>query len=127
MKNILLLLLITVSSITNAQQKQKVELVPPAAFEKKMAAQKGQVIDVRMPKEFQAGHIAGAVNMHVYDKDFEQRLDKLDKNKPVYVYCKAGGRSAEATETLKSKGFKTIVELDGGMDAWKEAGKPVKQ
>lgn len=127
MKNILLLLLITVSSITNAQQKQKVELVPPAAFEKKMATQKGQVIDVRMPKEFQAGHIAGAVNMHVYDKDFEQRLDKLDKNKPVYVYCKAGGRSAEATETLKSKGFKAIVELDGGMDAWKEAGKPVKQ
>lgn len=127
MKKILILLLITVSTITNAQQKQKVELVAPAAFEKKMSAQKGQVIDVRTPKEFKSGHIAGAVNLHVYDKDFEQRVDKLDKNKPVYVYCKAGSRSAEATETLKGKGFKTIVELDGGMDAWSEAGKPVKQ
>lgn len=127
MKKILLLLLITVSAIANAQQNQKVELVAPVAFEKKMAAQKGQVIDVRTPKEFQSGHIAGAMNLHVYDKDFEQRVDKLDKNKPVYVYCKAGGRSAEATETLKSKGFKTIVELDGGMDAWTEAGKPVKK
>lgn len=127
MKKILFLLLVTVSTITNAQQKQKVELVAPAAFEKKMASQKGQVIDVRTPKEYQSGYIAGAVNLHVYDKDFEQRVDKLDKNKPVYVYCKAGGRSAEATEILKNKGFKTIVELDGGMDAWKEAGKPVKQ
>ncbi|MGV3459841.1 MAG: rhodanese-like domain-containing protein [Flavobacterium sp.] len=127
MKKLLLLLLIAVSAIANAQQRQKVELVAPAVFEKKMTAQKGQVIDVRTPKEFQSGHIAGAVNLHVYDKDFEQRVDKLDKNKPVYVYCKAGGRSAEATETLKSKGFKTIVELDGGMDAWTEAGKPVKK
>jgi len=127
MKKILFLLLVTVSTITNAQQKQKVELVAPAAFEKKMAAQKGQVIDVRTPKEYQSGYIAGAVNLHVYDKDFEQRVDKLDKNKPVYIYCKAGGRSAEAAEILKNKGFKTIVELDGGMDAWKEAGKPVKQ
>jgi phage shock protein E len=127
MKKLLLLVLITISSMANAQQKQKVELVAPAAFEKKMNTQKGQVIDVRTPKEFQSGHIAGAVNLHVYDKDFEQRIDKLDKNKPVYVYCKAGGRSAEAVESLKSKGFKTIIELDGGMDAWNEAGKPVKQ
>jgi phage shock protein E len=127
MKKILFLLFITISTVATAQQKQKVELVAPAAFEKKMASKKGQVIDVRTPKEFKSGYIAGAVNMHVYDKDFEQRIDKLDKNKPVYVYCKAGGRSAEAAEILKNKGFTTIVELDGGIDAWKEAGKPVKQ
>lgn len=127
MKKFLLLLVIMVSSVAVAQQKQKVELVPPVAFEKKITAQKGQIIDVRTPKEFKSGHIDGAVNLHVYDKDFEQRIDKLDKNKPVYVYCKAGSRSAEAVETLKEKGFKNIVELDGGMDAWKEAGKPVKQ
>lgn len=127
MKKILLLLLITFSTIANAQQRQKVELVAPEPFEKKMADQKGQIIDVRTPKEFQSGYIAGAVNIHVYDKDFEQRVHKLDKNKPVYVYCKAGGRSAEATEILITKGFKTIVELEGGMDAWEEAGKPVKQ
>ena len=45
----------------------------------------------------------------------------------MYVYCKVGGRSAEAVEILKTKGFTSIIELEGGMDAWQEAGKPVKQ
>lgn len=110
-----------------AQQKEGVELIPPAKFEQKMAAQEGQVIDVRTPKEYQSGHIENAVNIHLYDKDFEQRIEKLDKNKPVYVYCKAGGRSAEAVSIMKAKGFKTIIELEGGTDAWTEAGKPLKK
>ncbi len=127
MKNLLYIITLFVAITScNAQQK-KAELVPPAKFEQKISAEKGQVIDVRTPKEFKAGHIANAVNMHLYDKDFEQRLDKLDKNKPVYVYCKVGGRSAEAVEIMQAKGFKKIVELDGGMDAWTEAGKPVKK
>ena len=111
----------------HAQQKNTTELLSPAKFESKMTTYKGQVIDVRTPKEFKAGHIDGAINMHVYDKDFSQRLDKLDKKKPVYVYCKVGGRSAEAVETMKQKGFTKIIELDGGIDAWMEAGKPVKK
>lgn len=128
MKKLLYLILITFTvSSCNGQQKKGVELIPPAAFEKEMTAHKGQVIDVRTPTEYKSGHINGAVNLHVYDQDFTNRLDTLDKSKTVYVYCKAGGRSAEAVETLKAKGFVHIVELDGGMDAWNEAGKPVKK
>jgi phage shock protein E len=128
MKNTFYIVLCTLAFITcNAQTKKAAQLVAPAAFAQKMAAEKGQVIDVRTPKEYQSGHIENAVNMHVYDKDFEQRVEKLDKTKPVYVYCKAGGRSAEAVEIMEKKGFKKIVELDGGMDAWLEAGKPVKK
>ncbi|KGO91652.1 rhodanese-like domain-containing protein [Flavobacterium subsaxonicum] len=128
MKDLLYLLFITFTITScHGQQKKGVELVSPAAFQKEMAANKGQVIDVRTPKEYQSGHIAGAVNMHVYDADFSKRIDSLDKNKTVYVYCKAGGRSAEAVEQIKAKGFVHIVELDGGMDAWNEAGKPVKR
>ena len=122
-------ILIALLSLTalHAQQKSKAELLPPAKFEAKMKADKGQIIDVRTPKEFNAGHLEGAINMHVYDKDFSQRLDKLDKKKPVYVYCKVGGRSAEAVETMTEKGFTTVIELKGGMDAWTAAGKPVKK
>jgi phage shock protein E len=126
-KTIYLIMLFLSFAQLHAQQKNKAELLPPAKFEAKMKAAKGQIIDVRTPKEFQAGHIADAVNMHIYDKDFSQKLDKLDKKKPVYVYCKVGGRSAEAVETMKGKGFTTIIELDGGIDAWTSAGKPVKK
>lgn len=128
MKKILYLLLITLTLTScTGQQKKGVELIKPAVFEKEMAEHKGQIIDVRTPKEYNSGYIDGAVNMHVYDQDFTKRLETLDKNKTVYVYCKAGGRSAEAVETLKLKGFVHIVELEGGMDAWNEAGKPVKK
>ena len=121
-----LLVLFIVLASCQAQQKSAPQLVPPAAFAQKMASDKGQVIDVRTPKEYNAGHIENAVNIHLYDKDFEQRIAKLDKNKPVYVYCKVGGRSAEAVEIMQAKGFKNVTELKGGMDAWTEAGKPVK-
>ena len=106
-------------------KKKGIELVPPAEFAKNIELGKGQLIDVRTPKEYNGGYIKGAVNMHLYDTDFEQRIDTLDKNKPVYVYCKVGGRSAEAVAIMKSKGFRHIVELDGGMDAWNEAKLPV--
>lgn len=129
MKNILYVLLMTfaLTSCEAQQKKQTIKLVPPTEFAEQMADDKGQIIDVRTPKEFNAGHIEGAVNLHVYDQDFEQRIDKLQKDKPVYVYCKAGGRSAEAVETLKAKGFRNIIELEGGMDSWNEAGMPVKK
>ncbi|WP_330442132.1 rhodanese-like domain-containing protein [Flavobacterium sp. C4GT6] len=119
-------LLITLVSC-QAQKKEGTELVSPTEFSHKVEAEKGQLIDVRTPGEFKSGYIDGALNIHLYDKDFEQRIDKLDKEETVYVYCKAGGRSAEAVEIMHEKGFKHIVELDGGMDAWNEAGEPVKK
>ncbi|KGO88559.1 hypothetical protein Q765_01230 [Flavobacterium rivuli WB 3.3-2 = DSM 21788] len=127
MKKLFYLFCIATTLISCYAQEKKIELVAPSVFAQKMEEDSGQVIDVRTPKEYKGGHIDGAVNLHVYDKNFDARLDSLDKNKTVYVYCKAGGRSAEAVESMKTKGFIHIVELDGGMDAWKEAGKPVKQ
>lgn len=128
MKNLILLFIITFAfSSCEAQQKKGLELVPPAKFEQAIASGKGQVVDVRTPKEYNAGHIKGAVNIHLYDNDFNQRIDKLDKKKTVYVYCKVGGRSSEAVEIMKSKGFQHIVELQGGTDAWTEAGKPLEK
>jgi rhodanese-related sulfurtransferase len=128
MKKLLYLILITFAFTScQAQQKQGVEKVSPEQFSQKINNEKGQLIDVRTPKEYSSGHLENAVNIHLYDKDFEQRIDKLDKDKTVYVYCKAGGRSAEAVEVMKAKKFKHIVELDGGTDAWTEAGKSLKQ
>lgn len=126
MKKILYILIIVFTFLScEAQQKKGIELVAPHQFSEKMAQDKGQLIDVRTPKEFNSGHINNAVNIHLYDKDFTERINKLDKNKPVYVYCKVGGRSADAVEALTENGFIYVVELKGGTDAWTEAGLPL--
>lgn len=116
---------IAILTACKKEQKTGAEQVAPAAFEQEMKDNAGQVVDVRMPKEYAEGHIDGAKNLHIYDADFAQRLDSLDKDETVYVYCKAGARSAEAVELMERKGFKHIVELEGGLDAWGQAGKPV--
>jgi phage shock protein E len=84
------------------------------------------VLDVRTPKEYAAGHIAGATNLDFYAKDFESKLDTLDKQKPYLVHCAAGGRSAKARDLMQKHQFHTIYHLEGGFKAWEKAGKPVE-
>ena len=86
-----------------------------------------QLLDVRTPEEFKSGYIAGAKNLNFYDDDFAQQIAKLDKTKPVMVYCAKGGRSASAAEQLNQAGFSKVYDLTGGMYAWKAAGKKTAQ
>lgn len=84
-----------------------------------------QLIDVRTPEEYNDGHLKDAININIFDTDFlKQATQKLDKNKPVAVYCRSGKRSAEAAEKLASKGYK-VTNLDGGIIAWEKDDKPV--
>lgn len=83
-----------------------------------------QILDVRTPDEWNEGIIEGAVMNNIYNDDFESQLEKLDKEKPVAVYCKVGGRSGQAMAKMTELGFKEVYNLNGGMDAWKSAGKP---
>ena len=78
-----------------------------------------QLVDVRTPEEYSEGHLDRAVNINWYEADFTDQFDKIDKNETIYVYCKAGGRSAMAQEKLNAIGFKKVVNLEGGYDAWK--------
>jgi len=106
--------------------KSGLQLLEPAAFEQKMTSLSDeQMIDVRTPEEFAAGHLPGAVNINIYDADFPQRIAQLDKSKPVMVYCKAGGRSADASKQLAALGF-SVTELKGGTLAWANAGKALE-
>ena len=81
-----------------------------------------QLVDVRDDKEWQAGHIEGAV--HIPEDDLENRLDELDRSRPVITVCRAGTRSDDAAEWLRGQGF-DAQNLDGGMLAWKWAGLPI--
>lgn len=79
------------------------------------------LLDVRTPEEFAEGHLQGAVNMDWYQEDFARQLEAIDKEDKVYVYCKKGGRSAEAARLMDSLGYKNVVDLAGGYDAWLES------
>lgn len=81
-----------------------------------------QLVDVRTPNEYKYGHIKGAKLINWYDNSFASKVAKLDKNKPVYLYCKGGVRSYRAASKLKQMGFKKVYDLQGGMDSWIRSG-----
>lgn len=110
---------------TNKSQKPVYELLSPKEFQAKMKTEPGVLLDVRTASEQKKGMLAGATAMDIFADNFETSIDKLDKNKTYYVYCAAGGRSLEACELMQKKGFKHVVDLDGGITKWKSAGLPV--
>ncbi|WP_264558294.1 rhodanese-like domain-containing protein [Flavobacterium sp. N2270] len=103
-----------------------VELLNSDKFEQKLDVENVQLVDVRTPEEFAEGHLPNAINVNVMDDNFDAEMAKLDKEKPVMVYCKSGGRSAKAASKLKVQGFKNISDLDGGITSWKQADKPIE-
>ena len=90
--------------------------------EKLEKTQNPQLIDVRTPQEFASEKINDAKNINWNGTDFVAQVEKLDKSKPVFVYCKVGGRSAQATDKLAELGFKEIYNLDGGIMKWNASG-----
>lgn len=102
-------------SLMNAQQR-----VSKEEFKTFLSENKGnvQLVDVRTQDEYVAGSIEGATNMDFYGADFKAQLETLDKEEPVMIYCKSGGRSGQTLEMMKDMGFKTVLELEGGYSGW---------
>ena len=83
------------------------------------------VLDVRTASEFAEGHLERSVNIDYHQSDFvEKAKAALPLDKKIAVYCRSGRRSAGAAGILGAVGYK-LVNLKGGIIAWKEAGKPV--
>ena len=87
-------------------------------------APQAQVLDVRTPEEFAEGHLKDAKNLNFNDPAFAQNIQSLDKSKPVFVYCLAGGRSTKAAEMLAAQGFKEVYNMEDGYMKWSLTGKP---
>jgi phage shock protein E len=85
------------------------------------------VLDVRTPREFASGHIAGATNINWNAPDFAKKAAALDKSKTYLVHCAVGGRSAKASDRMAALQFTNVYNLEGGMKAWEKAGKPVEK
>ena len=77
------------------------------------------ILDVRTPEEWREGIIPNAIQLDIYQgQGFIYKLEELDKSKNYYVYCKAGGRSAQACSIMKQLGFENTYNLIGGMLQW---------
>lgn len=109
-----------------AEKKAAVKNVNVEEFDRLRQQKDTVVLDVRTADEYADGHLKDSVLIDLRSADFAERIGKLDKSKTYLVHCAAGGRSARACSKMDALGFKT-VNLEGGLGAWKDAGKPVEK
>ncbi len=123
MKKILFLFLLAVATLTSCGQEVKQDvksaIITVANYKEVVVGKDVQLVDVRTPKEYDAGYIDDAINIDFMNQDsFNEAFNKLDKNKPLYIYCRSGNRSQKSVPLLINLGFTEIYDLKGGYNAW---------
>jgi thioredoxin len=118
-KFISLLLLSILFISCNGQTSSAVNTIDAKSFAEKLKTNENpQLLDVRTPEEYSVDHIDNAKNVNWNGDDFVAKVNSYDKSKPIFVYCKVGGRSAQAANKLAELGFKEIYNLNGGIMKW---------
>ena len=101
---------------------EAIKKVGPVEFSE-VVKQPGVItLDVRTPEEFNAGHIANAININLEGSDFTSEVSKLDMNATIAVYCRSGNRSGVATEQMAELGFVDMYDMQGGILEWEAVG-----
>ena len=130
MKRLIVLIKSLIISTTlfncNANIKEGAKVVSAEDMQTLLQLENVQLIDVRTPKEFNGGYIENAQNINFLSSTFSENIKKLDKEKPVIVYCRSGKRSAKSVKKLFEAGFTEIYDLEGGIIKWKQEGFKVK-
>ncbi|MCB9257018.1 MAG: rhodanese-like domain-containing protein [Chitinophagales bacterium] len=92
-------------------------------FQEKLAStEQFQLIDIRTPEELaENGSIEGAINIDFYNPNFKAEIMNLNQDEALMLFCRSGGRSAQAAAMLKELGFKEVYDLQGGYTAWLES------
>ncbi|MGA1227026.1 MAG: rhodanese-like domain-containing protein [Tamlana sp.] len=116
----LFILTVFISFIScNSQVEKKTSTIDLPTLKKDVIGKDVQLIDVRSPEEYNAGHIDDAININIANQEnFNNKIQELDKNKPVYIYCHSGGRSHRASKIMEGLGFTKIYDFTGGWKAW---------
>ena len=105
----------------------KIVTVDANKFEGLIKWSKVQLVDARTAEEYASGRIPGATNIDVKKDDFKQLAEeKLNKDKPVAIYCRSGKRSLIGAGILKNAKFK-VINLRGGIMEWEKAGKSISK
>lgn len=110
----------------SCEQGYKAEALAPEGFKEMMEDNPNlQLIDVRTVGEVASGYIPEAVNIDFRDPGFRQALEKLDRKKPIAVYCAVGQRSQAAYDMLVEMKFHEVYHLTGGTIAWQQKNYPI--
>ncbi len=130
MKNLLILLSILTSFVffsCKGQTDSGIKNISVQEMQELLKKDNVQLIDVRTPEEYHSGFIANAENIDYFSSSFDEEIKKLDKEKPVILYCKSGNRSYKSSEKLLKFGFHEIYNLDEGIIKWQQEGLGVKK
>ena len=116
--------LIILSACAQSQQvgEENVKHVTAAEFMTAIKSGAGQLVDIRTPGEFNMGHIEGAIMVDFYAQDFKTNLNRLEKDVPIYIYCRSGNRTSKSVRLLQDLGFNEIINLRSGLIDWQRAG-----
>ena len=119
MKNIFCLLMMTLFFV-NCNSQEEIKSISTSELKVLLAKESIQLLDVRSPKEIKEGFIKTAKFANYFVDDFyNQAAKQLDKNKPVYLYCRSGNRSGKSAKILKKKGY-DVYNVLGGFNQWKK-------
>lgn len=113
----------TTSCINKSYEDAEVKLVTAEEMQTILDTEEVQLVDVRTPEEFEEVRIADSQNIDFNSPTFDEDITKLDKEKPVILYCKGGNRSAKCAKKLKDAGFKKVYDLEGGISKWQHSDK----
>jgi rhodanese-related sulfurtransferase len=94
-------------------------------FQELISKKDGIILDVRTKNETDRGHLKDASFVDFYSPDFESKINLMQKNSPIYIYCQSGARSYKAAQIMARNGFKFIYNLSGGFRMWQNEGMEV--
>jgi len=117
-KTLILLFSFSLLFACKSQTNEPLQKLDVAAFKIGITNPEAQLIDVRTLKEYNQGHIENATLIDFFSNDFKEKVQAFDKDKPLYLYCRSGGRSGKASKIILELGFKEIYDLQGGYMAW---------
>jgi len=126
-KNLLICLILS-TTLLNCKEtvaQDQTNLISPTEMLKSIDSSSVLIIDVRTPEEFKEGHIKNAKNIDFLSPSFTKEISGLDKEKPVYIYCRSGNRSGKSVKDFLNAGFTEVYDLEVGIVGWKSQGLPV--
>jgi rhodanese-related sulfurtransferase len=125
----LLVLLFGASVCMASAGQADIQTISPRQFKALLDRHQGDpdvvLLDVRTPKEFEEGHIDGALLVDYYSSDYVKRLQALDREKTYLIYCRSGNRSGKSLAIFEKLGFRHAYHMDTGVIGWSREKYPL--